>query len=283
MQPFEFLAPHTLPEALDLLAADETIALAGGTAVIPMMKTNLLAPRRVVWLGRVRQLRAMQVGPTGSLQVGAGCTLTEVARSPVVAGGWPEVARVAGGIGNVRVRAVATVGGHLAHADPDQDLPPLLLALDAEVHLEGPRGRRTLPLARFFIDYMETALLPGELITTVVVPPLPPQARALYLKFTPRSLDDFPTVGVAGYLRMSVDRTVSQVRVALAGVATTPMLVRGAAEALAGRRPTADALAEAASAAAAEAAPWDDHRGTVGYKRAMSRVWTRRCLQMLLA
>ncbi len=283
MEPCEFCAPRSLPEALDLLAGEDAVPLAGGTAVVLMMKERLLAPRRLVWLGRIPELRTLRVSPDGSLDIGAGCTLAGVARSAVVQAGWPALARTAGGVGNVRVRAVATVGGHLAHADPRQDLPPLLLALDARVRLEGGAGRRTVPLDGFFVGYMETAVSPGELVTGLVVPPLPPAARAAYLKFTPRSQDDFPTVGVAGYVEMAADGTVSRARVALAGAAMTPVVVRGAADALAGRRPTPDALAAAAAAAAGEAAPLSDLAGTAGYKRAMCRVWTRRCLEMLLA
>ncbi len=283
MEPFEFCAPHTLLDALDRLAGEDAVALAGGTAVVMMMKERLLAPRRLVWLGRIEALRTLHVAEDGWLRIGAGCTLAEVVRSPLVQTGWPAIAQAAGGIGNVRVRAVATVGGHLAHADPRQDLPPLLLALGARAHLEGPKGPRTLPLAGFFVDYMETAVAPGELITAVTVPPLPPAVRATYMKFTPRSLDDFPTVGVAGYVEKNADGTVSRARVALAGAAPTPLLVRGAGEALAGRRPTRDAVAEAAAAAANEANPLSDERGTAGYKRAMCRVWTQRCLAALLA
>jgi len=282
MEPFEFCAPTTLAEALDLLADEAATALAGGTALIVAMKERLLAPKRVVWLGRVAGLRRLNLAEDGRLRIGAGCALVELTRSPIVQKGWPAIAQAAGGIGNVRVRAVATLGGHLAHADPRQDLPPLLMALDAQVRLQGPKGGRAVPLADFFVDYMETALAPSELITEVTIPPLPPTGRAAYYKFTPRSQDDFPTVGVAGYLDVAPDGTVSRARVALAGAATTPLLVRGAGEALAGRRPTREAIAAAASAAAREAAPVSDHLGPAGYKRAMCRVWTERCLTALV-
>ncbi len=282
MEPFEFSAPHTLAEALDRLADDHAMALAGGTAVIMMLKERLLAPHRLVWLGRVAELRTISIAHDGGLRIGAGCTLAEITRSPIVQSGWPAIARTAGGIGNVRVRAVATLGGHLVHADPRQDLPPLLLALGARVSLKSPNGSRAVPLDGFFLDYMDTAVSPGELLTAVTVPPLPPEARALYMKFTPRSLDDFPTVGVAGYVERGTDGTITQARIALAGAATTPVLVRGAEAALTGRRPTPGALAAAADASAGEAAPLNDERGTPGYKRAMCRVWTRRCLAALL-
>lgn len=282
MEPFEFYAPKSVPEALDLLADTDAAPLGGGTALIPMMRGPFVPPRRLVWLGRVPDLQRLRIADDGSLFLGAGCTLAEVARSPLVRTGWPAIARAAEGIGNVRVRAVATLGGHLAHADPCQDLPPLLLALDARLHLAGPAGPRTMPLTGFFVDYLQTALSPGELITGITIGPLAPTARALYIKFAPRSPDDFPTVGVAGCVEMAADGTASRACVALAGAGPTPLLVRGAAEALTGRRPTPNALVEAADAAAAEAAPLSDLRGTAGYKRAMCRVWTRRCLEALV-
>jgi carbon-monoxide dehydrogenase medium subunit len=282
VNPVEFSAPSTLAEATDLLREEGAVALGGGTVVVALMKERLLSPRRLVWLGRIAGLRRIQVTAAGSLWIGGGTILLEITRSPAVQGRWPVLARTAGEVGNVRVRSVATLGGHLAHADPSQDLPPVLLALGATAHLRSAAGRRSVPLEGFFRGFLETVLEPGEIVEAVEVPPLSPGTRASYLRFTPGSREDFPTVGVAASVQVDARGVVSSARVALGGVAPTPLLLADAARILTGQRPRPGLLEEAAAAAWRAADPWDDRRGTARYKRAMARVWTRRCLEELL-
>jgi carbon-monoxide dehydrogenase medium subunit len=205
-------------------------------------------------------------------------TLRELCRSPLVWSRMPALAGAAAQVGNPRVRAVATVGGAMAHADPRQDLPPVLLALGARIGMAGPGGTRQVPLAGFLHGFMETELAEDELVTEVVVP-WEPGLRAAYRRFTPGSADDFPVVSVAAAVSLRPDGSVGSARVALGGVGSTAMLADEAAGLLAGRPLEPATIAAAAAAAAAAAQPWDDRQGSAGYKRHMVEVWTRRTLE----
>ncbi len=262
----EFLAPAALAEALEALAVEGALALGGGTALAILLKNRLVEPVRIVWLGRVAELAGVRHLQSGGIELGAATTLAGLSAQPEVAAAYPMLAAAAGGVGNVRVRAVATLGGHVAHADPRQDLPPVLLALGAELVLSSPGGERTLPAEKFFTGYLETALRPGEVVRAIRLPPARPDQRALYTRFTPGSEDDYPTVGVAAAI------ADGQLRIGLGGVAPTAVLVRLPG----GIEPEA-----AAEAAAAAADPAGDQRGSAGYKRAMTRLWTRRTLAAL--
>lgn len=282
MEPFEFVTPTTVEEALDHLRDEGAIPLGGGTATVLMMKQNLLSPAKVVWLGRIAPLKAIEQLPDGTLVLGAMATLSDLIAAPSVGHLYPVLAETARHIGNPRVRAVASLGGNLLHADPSQDLPPVLLTLGAEMVIATDSGEQVEPLTpSFFVDYMQTAIQPGAVLKALRLPPPPPGLRAAYRKFTPRSQDDFATVGVAAAVERSADGTVRSARLALSGVGPTPIWVEAAAG-WTGIRPSAQDIAELADAAAAAADPWDDLRGSAEYKRAMARVFTRRVLEEVL-
>ena len=195
MAPFELLQPSSLREAIALLAAEAAHPLAGGTALMLMMKAGVLRPRRLVSLARLG-LDRIELGPHGELRVGAMVSLRQLERSELVRRGWPVMVRALLTLSNVRVRNVARLGGHLAHGDPPTDLPPLLSALGATVQILGPGGERSAPLEALYTGYLETTLERGELITRVDVPALG-KRQAAYLKCTTRSADDWPAVGIA--------------------------------------------------------------------------------------
>ncbi len=195
MSPFELVEPRTLREAFVALEADGARPMSGGTALMLMMKAGVLRPPRLVSLRRLG-LDQIQVSEKGVLQVGAMVTLRALEKSAEVRRGWPVIARTLRTLSNVRVRNVATVGGHLAHADPHMDLPPLLSALGATVTIAGPKGERSSPVEALYAGYLENTLAAGELITGVQVPPLAGRGAA-YLKCTTRSADDWPALGVA--------------------------------------------------------------------------------------
>jgi carbon-monoxide dehydrogenase medium subunit len=196
LRPFELLEPRTLREALAALEAADARPMSGGTAVMLMMKAGVLKPARLVSLGR---LSLDRIEADGALRVGAMTTLRALERSEAVRKGWPVITRTLRTLSNVRVRNVATIGGHLAHGDPHTDLPPLLSALGATVTIAGPKGERTSTVEALYRGYLETTLASNELITQVHVPALG-KKRAAYLKCTTRSADDWPAVGVAAVL-----------------------------------------------------------------------------------
>jgi len=167
------------------------------------------------------------------------------------------------------------------HADPAQDPPPMLIALDASVTLRSRAGERTLPVEDLFVDYLTTRLQPGEVLTAVHLPPLASGTRATYLKFLPRTADDYATVSVAAALRIDGDGRCEHARVALGGVAGVPLRARVVEDALVGERLTDARIAEAAALVDGIVDPPDDARGSATYKRRMARVWTERALQSL--
>lgn len=282
MQAFKYLAPSGLDEVLDILAAaeDETILLGGGTATTLLMKQDLLAPAAVVGLGRVPELRGITTLAGGGLRLGSTCTVTAVDRSPAVAAAYPVLAYTARQIGNVRVRNVATLGGNLVHADPAQDLPPVLMALGATVELQRRGAARTVAVADLIVDFMATCIEPDEVLVALHLPPPPPGLRATYIKFTPRSRDDYATVGVACALTLDGDRCRTAALV-VGGAGPTPLRMSEAEGILLDGPLTRDRIDAAAAAVAGAVEPWDDIRGSAEYKRAMSQVWAARALAAL--
>ena len=286
MRAVEYLAPEHLGEVLEVLAgADptETVVWAGGTALAPLLRRGLLEPRRLLGLERVGELAGLSVEDDGSLRIGAVVRLRELYGAELVRGRLPVLAWTARRIGNLRVQNMATVGGHLAHADPAQDLPPVLLALDAEVRLQSRRGTRALPLEEFLLGPMQTARAEDELLTEVRVPPRAFRWRTGYVRYAPRSAEDYPTVGVAASVEVDADGVCREARVAVAGAGPKALRVRAAEQVLVGGPLSADRCREAARRVEEEVDPWDDTRGSAAYKRAMARVWTERLLRQLAA
>jgi carbon-monoxide dehydrogenase medium subunit len=185
-------------------------------------------------------------------------------------------------VATIRIRNQGTVGGNLAHADPAQDPPPMLIALGGEAVVASREGQRRIPLDEFFVDYFETAIQPGEVLVSIDLPPLPAGTRVTYKKFLPRTQDDYATVSVAAALRLGSDSVCEDVRVALGAAGTTPVHARQVEDALRGQRLDPQKIKDAAALVRDEVDPLDDLRGSANYKREMARVWTQRALQELL-
>jgi carbon-monoxide dehydrogenase medium subunit len=281
LRPFELIEPTTLAQALAALAGRDGDArpVAGGTALVPMIRFGLLQPERIVTLHGIAELQGIRTGPAG-LELGATVTHAELERAPAVRAGWPLLAEAAAAVASPAIRTTATVGGNLAYAEAASDLLPALLALDAEVRVAGRGGLRTTAAAEFFRGFYEAALDPGELVAGVRVPSVPPGARSGYVKFCPRVAEDKPLVGVAALVVLDGAR-VEHVRLALGGAAPTPLRARRAEAAVAAERLTDAAIRAAAEAAAAEADPVSDLMGSADYRRDMVRVWVRRLLTAL--
>jgi len=182
----------------------------------------------------------------------------------------------------VRVRNIATIGGHLAHGDPHMDLPPILVTLGARVRAVSPRGERWIDAGELITGYYETSLAGDELIVEVHVPAQPPGARAAYAKFTALSADDWPAVGVAVWVRREGEAIV-EARIAVGGATDHPTRMTAAEAALLDGGTDAKRFAAAADAAADEVMPLGDLRGSGPYKREMVRVHVRRALERVIA
>ena len=280
MKAFELVEPATLDEAVSLLDPEDDLvrAIAGGTALMLMMKARLFQPVRLVSLRRLNgALRGVRADGGGGLTIGAMTTLTELERTPQVASALPVVSRALRTLSNVRIRNVATLGGHLAHGDPHMDLPPILLTLGARVRAASRRGERRIDLADLFVGYYQSAIARDELITQIEIPAQPPGVHTWYEKFAALSADDWPAVGVAVWLRTEGD-AITESRVAVSAATERPVRAAGAEAALTGRPATPRTFAEAADAAAREIETLSDIRGSAAYKREMVRVHTRRAL-----
>jgi carbon-monoxide dehydrogenase medium subunit len=283
MRLFDFHRPTTLPEALGLLASlgDEAELLAGGTSLMNMAKLGLAEPDHVVALGGVPELHGLRGSAVEGVTLGAMATIRDVETSALVHDLAPGLAEAASHVATVRIRNQATVGGNLVHADPNQDLPPMLMVHDALARLRGPEGMREVPVTDLFLGFFETVLDEGEILEAVHVPPPPAGLRTGYRKFLPRTKDDYPTVSVAAGLAVEGGR-VTDVRLAVAGGGATPLRCRAAESVLLGSDGGAAAVAAAADALAGELHPISDGRGSARYKTEMARVSTRRLLDRLV-
>ena len=282
---FEYHQPTSVDEAVSLLQdhGDDAMALAGGSAFTLFMKLGLVSPGHVVGLGNLEEMGGIHLAPNG-LWIGALSTHAEIEKSPTVRDHHRTIADMFARVATVRLRNQATLGGNIAHADPAQDPPPTLIALDARAVIAGPNGfRREAPLDGFFTDYFSVALEPGELILGVRVPLVAADTRATYMKFLPRSADDYATVGVAAVARVGHDGLVASSRVVLGAVGPTPMRAKRVEQALLGQRVTPQVLADAAALVRDEIDPIADARGSPDYKREMARVWTERALTAVTA
>ena len=284
MTPFELLEPRSLREAAGLLASAESSVrpIAGGTAVMLMMKMGVLRPTRLVSLRSVeKRYSEIRSGPDGALRIGALATLASLERSPAVKSHAPVITRALTTLANVRVRNVATVGGHLAHGDPHMDLPPILIALGASVTTVDAKGGRSLPLEKLYAGYLETTLGQGELIGEVTIPTQGAR-RAAYLKCTTRSADDWPALGVAASIEAD-GAAVHDARIVIGAATDTPARLVNAEKVLRGARADDAVLRRAGEAAATEAAVIGDEHGTAAYKRELVRVYVARAVRAALA
>jgi carbon-monoxide dehydrogenase medium subunit len=278
---YELHRPRSLDEALELVSRyEDAQVMAGATALVLLMRQGLVRPERVVAL-RDAGMAGIRRERDGSLWIGATTTIRDAEASEVVAAHCAALAETFGRVATVRVRCQATVGGNLAHADPAQDPPPMLIALGAEVELARAGGaRRRIAVEDFLVDQFATALEPGELLVGIRVPPLAPATRATYVKFLPRTEDDYATVSVAAAVRVE-EGLIAHARIALGSVGATAIRARRTEDALRGAAATA--IADAAALVRDEIDPIDDIRGSAAYKREMARVWTERALRSVVA
>ena len=285
---FEFHQATDLDQAFELLEryGEDARLMSGGTALVLQMKQRFSLPGHVIGLGRIPGLDAITEvgGDSGALQIGALCTQRRVENHPLVAERLPLVAQAYRQVATPRIRNMARVGGGLAHGDPNQDPPPALIALGASVVLSSAGGEgRALPAEELFLDYFETDVRPGEVITGLVVPPAPAGAGTAYLKFLPRTADDYATVSAAAVVTPDGNGNCLDARIVLGSVGLTPIRATAAEELLKGQ-PLTDESIQAAAATVLEAVdPLDDHRGSAEYKREMAEVFTRRAVRQAAA
>ncbi|MGH3425135.1 MAG: FAD binding domain-containing protein [Nocardioidaceae bacterium] len=277
---FAIEEPRSLDAAVDLLrdADDSVRPIAGGTGLTLLMRYGFFEPSRLVSLRRLpEELARIQPEPDGSLTIGALATATDLERSAAIAEHAPMMRDALHRLSSVRVRNVATVGGCLAHGHPQMDLPPVLIALDAQVRVRSAAGERTIAAEDLVQGYYETALEPGELITEVRVPPHP-DGHGRYHKVTARTFEDWPTLGLAVRCDLA-DGRMRDVRVVVGAVSDRAQRVRAAEELLEDERPTEAVFEHAAGQAAERVDCHSDPTASEEYRRALVRVHLLRTLR----
>ncbi len=279
MIPFDWEEPESLDDAIALLASgdDSVRALAGGTALMLMMKAGVFTPSCLVSLAKIEPLHSeVALMADGSLRLGAMASLSQLEQAHAAIGAFPVIGRALRTLSNVRVRNVARIGGALAHGDPHMDLPPLLAALGATASIRGPGGARELAVEDLYAGYYETVLQRGELIDSVRVPALN-GAKAAYMKVTSRSADDWPALGLGVRLGMEGDRILNA-RLVVSAATEKVMRLRRTEEMLAGRPAGERILSDAGECACEEVAFLSDAHGSAAYKKELLRVCLRRAV-----
>jgi len=275
---FDYHTPGTVKEALDLLGKykDDAKLLAGGHSLLPAMKFRLARPAHVVDLRKVPGLSGIKE-EGGMLVIGAMTTHWAIESSPLVKAKCPVLAQTAAQIGDPMVRNMGTIGGSLTHADPAADYPATIIALNAEMVVEGPKGKRTIKVDDFFKSLMTTAVGPDEILTEVRVPVCGANVGCAYMKF-PHPASRFAVVGVAAALTVEGGK-VSKASIGITGAGTKAVRARGVEAALLGK-----ALDAATIQAAAEKAPdgvdvQADLQGSVEYKTHLLKVFAKRAIE----
>jgi carbon-monoxide dehydrogenase medium subunit len=280
MTPFELSEPASLQEAIALIDPDDPDVrpIAGGTALMLLMKAGVFRPRRLVSLRRLGDgLSRISVASSGELIVGALTPLAALERSPEVARHAPVIARTMKQLSNVRVRNVATIGGALAHGDPHMDLPPVLIALGASVVVRGSSGERTIAIEDLLVGYYATALARNELITGVRIP-AQSDTRSIYCKVTAGAADDWPALGVAIAVRTE-GKYVKSARIVVSAATSKAARLIAAEKALIGSQADDATLKMVGDVAANEADIFSDLRGSASYKRELLRVYAARAIR----
>jgi carbon-monoxide dehydrogenase medium subunit len=271
---FDYQEPTTLKKLFALMEkhGEDGRVMAGGTSLLIMMRQSL---------NRLPRFGKISYSAQDGLRIGAGARHRDIELSNPVERHYPLLHETFRKVAQPRIRNMGTVGGNLAAGDPLTDPGASLIALDAAVTLSSSKGQRTMPLREFFIDYYQTALEPGELLTEIHVPP-PTRPAWAHIKFTPRSVEDFATVGVAITLDIKNGRC-EDVRLGLNSVASTIVHAKQAEAVLRGKTITDDLLRAMGEIAAGECDPTDDNRGSAEYKRELVKVLVPRAAAEAMA
>jgi CO/xanthine dehydrogenase FAD-binding subunit len=279
---FAYLAPRSVDEACDLLAAHgkDVRLLAGGTDLLLQMRRRETTPAYVIGLKGMAELSGMRALADGGVAIGAMTTMRALLTSSLIRRNYGVLAEAAAGIGGPELRNVATIGGNVAGALPCADLPPTLIALGAKVRLKSRDGERVVPVEDLYPQFGQTVARADELLTTIELPSVPSFSGGVYLKFHDRQSMDMTTVGVSAFVTWDeASRVFRDVKIALASSAPVPMRARKAEAVLRGRACGEDVLEQAASAVCEEANPRTSWRATREFRFELLRSLTKRAVR----
>ena len=273
---FDYHRPESLEDAVQLLATTEDAKLlAGGHSLIPAMKLRLARPQALIDLGRVPELN--QIRQDGShLHIGAMVTHHDIEDSDLLRNKCPLLPEIAAVIGDAQVRNRGTIGGSIVHADPAADWPAGIVVLDAEMEVRGPNGTRTIPASEFFLEMMQSAVQPNEILTGIRVRPTGPAVA--YVKFAQKA-SGFAIVGVAAV----IDSDQRAVRIGVTGAATKPFRATAVEEALRGKPLTTENIRPAVEKADEGVETLNDIHATAEYRAHLIRVNAGRAIDLALS
>lgn len=274
---FEYFTPTTVAEAISLLQqhGDEAKILAGGHSLLPAMKLRLAAPGVLIDIGKIAELRGISVN--GNVSIGALTTYHSIETSQPLQSACTILPETVAQIGDIQVRNRGTLGGSLVHSDPAADPPAVMLALEAQLTIQGPNGTRTIGAGDFFVDMLTTAIEPDEILTQISLPVLGAGEGAAYIKF-PHPASRYAIVGVAAYVKLAGGK-VTAARIGVTGAGSKAERQAASEQALVGSDGSADAIATAAEHSGAEMDILGDIHASEDYRRAMVKVYTKRALR----
>jgi len=281
MKPFEYVAARTIDEAVEALASSKGPAkpLAGGTDLIVQLNEGRITLDRVVDIGRIPELKRIDLDAQGQLRLGAVAPCVDVYSHVNVQRLFPMLVDSASIIGSVQIQSRASIGGNLCNASPSGDSIPTLICLGAQAVVQGPSGQRVVPVEEFCTGPGQTVLQPAELVVEIVVPAPGPHEGGKYLRFIPRNEMDIAVVGVGSWIRWDPQSgRITDARIALGAVAPTPVRAPEAEAALIGKEVSWDVIDEASRLAVNAARPISDVRGSAEYRRHLVSVLVRRTL-----
>jgi carbon-monoxide dehydrogenase medium subunit len=275
---FEYFAPKTLKEALQLLDQyrEDYKIIAGGQSLLIMMRQGLIKPEHLIDIKGVSELDYIKSDAKKGLRIGALTTHRTIEKSPVIKKSFGVIAEMENRLASIQTRNWGTIGGNLCHGDPAGDPAPVLMALNATLTIAGMNGERNMSVEDFFLDYFETALGHGELLSEIQVPTIPPNTGAAYTKFNVIE-SDMATVGVAVSITLaSQDGNCKDVRIVLGNSAPRPMRARRAEELLRGKKITGNLLKEAGEIASSETESLSDIHASAEYRQELVKVLVKR-------
>jgi carbon-monoxide dehydrogenase medium subunit len=276
LESVDYTRPASLADALSALAeTDGAAVLAGGQSLLNVLKNRVASVEVLVDISRLPELRTIETGADGALEIGACVTYDELDRSTAVRDGHAILADVAGHIEDQQIRNRGTIGGNCCLGDPTNNLPPLLIALGATMNIEGPGGARAVPAESFFFTFFQTAVEQGEILRRITIPAIGAGAGVGYQSL-PIGGDAKALVRACAFVR--ANGTIEEARVVLAVVGPKPVRHAGMEARLRGAAPSAEAVAAASEAIGEEVEPVSDAHASADYRRRMARVLARRAV-----
>ncbi len=279
---FDHLEAKTIEEACSLLAKYKGKArvIAGGTDLLVSMKGREISPQYIINIKAIPNLDGINYSRKDGLVIGAMTTLAAIESSPIIGERFPILSSAAHQTGSPHIRNIGTIGGNLCNAAPSADMAPSLIGLGAKAKIKGLKGERIVTVEEFFLGPGVSVLKAGEILTEIQVPNPPPHTRGVYLKLPARTAIDIAVVGVAVVVTLDTKGiNIADAKIVLGAVASTPIRARQAEDTIKGKALDDELIQKAAQAAADEAKPISDVRGSASYRKEMVKVLTNRALK----